>query len=617
MISVQTLAQSAPLPPPGALKKLSVEELLDLDVTSVSKKEEKLSRAASAIQVITRDDIYRSGATSIPEALRLASNLQVAQVDSRQWAITARGFNGTTANKLLVLIDGRTVYTPLFSGVFWDVQDTMLEDIDRIEVISGPGGTLWGANAVNGVINIITRSATETQGLLVSGGAGSVLRGFGGLRYGAQLGKHASYRVYGKAFDRDSTRRPTGVDAGDAWQSRQGGFRVDWLPPGDSVVTLQGDVYDGTISQLNAREVGVNGGNLVGRWTKTSSETSSFALQFYYDHTRRVIPSVFSESLNTYDADFQHRAGAGTRHDVSWGLNARWNDDHVDNSSALAFLPAVLTTRLYSGFVQDDVALVRDRLRLTLGTKLEHNDFSGFEYQPSARLALSLSNHQTFWAAVSRAVRTPSRIDRDFFVPAPLKLAGGPGFDSEKLVAYELGYRTQPRDDLSLSAATFYHHYDDLRSLEQTVPRVLANGLAGEGYGAEITSAYHAASWWRLQAGYTFLQLSLHKKPGSTDISSVAQEGDSPRHQLLVRSSMDLNERIRWDTTARYVDRLPNQRIPSYWALDFQLLVLLHEDLELSVAGQNLLDDSHPEFGQPASRKEIARSIYGRLTWRF
>lgn len=616
--SVATSAQKKSVPKSTSeLKQMSLDELTNYQVTSVSKKEEKLSQAASAIQVITQEDIRRSGATSIPEALRLASNLLVAQVDSRQWAITSRGFNGTTANKLLVLIDGRTVYTPLFSGVFWDVQDTLLEDIDRIEVISGPGGTLWGANAVNGVINIITKSAKDTQGLLVAGGGGSTLHDFGGVRYGGKLGDQAFYRGYVKHFDRDSSRRPNGSDAGDAWQTTQGGFRADWLARGDNAFTLQGDAYEGAIGQLNAGDVAADGGNVIGRWTKKLSDTSSVRLQFFYDHTHRMIPGTFSEDLNTYDVDFQHRFAVGGPHDVVWGLNYRLNHDHVGNSAVLAFLPAVLTTQLFSGFVQDEITLVENRLKLTLGTKLEHNDFSGFEYQPSARLSLRFTDRQTVWAAVSRAVRTPSRIDRDLFAPAPVNLAGGPGFDSEKLLAYELGDRIQPRDDLSFSAAAFYHNYDDLRSVERTVPIVLANGLTGKAYGTELTAIYLAAPWWRLHAGYTFLQLHLHKKPGSTDISSPGQEGDSPHHQLLFRSSMDLSERVQWDAMARYVDNLPNQRIPFYWGLDSRLAYLPRKDLEFSVVGQNLLDSRHPEFGTPATRKEIQRGVYGKVTWRF
>jgi iron complex outermembrane receptor protein len=357
----------------------------------------------------------------------------------------------------------------------------------------------------------------------------------------------------------------------------------------------------------------VSGANLIGRWTKTLSDTSNFKLQLYYDRTHRVIPNTFSESLDTYDVEFQHRFTAGTRHDVLWGVNYRLNHDSVVNSAGLAFLPPVLTTRLFSAFIQDELALLENRLKLTLGTKLEHNDFSGFEYQPSVRLALRVTADRTAWAAVSRAVRTPSRIDRDFFVPS--FLAGGPGFDSEKLIAYELGLREQPRENVSFSAAAFFHDYDDLRSLELTRPRVLANGLAGEAYGVEIAGTDQVFPRWRLAGGYTFLQLHLHKKPGSTDVTSEAQEGDSPRHQILARSSMDIGERFQWDATARYVERLQNQRIPSYSELDLRVAYLPGHNLELSVIGRNLLHNHHPEFGGPATRRELQRSVAGKITW--
>src|SRR5882762_9467776 len=295
------------LPPSSALKKLSVEELMDIEVTSVSKRPEKLSETASAIQVITQEDIRRSGVSSLPEALRLASNLEVAQVDSRQWAISARGFNNTTSNKLLVLIDGRTVYTPLYAGVFWDVQDTFLEDVDRIEVISGPGATVWGANAVNGVINIITRKAKDTQGTLLSGGGGTELRGFGGARYGGGIGRDLRYRIYGKYFDRDSSVLATGQDAHDSWHSGQIGFRGELNASQADVVTLQGDLYDGAVHQLTADPIGLGGGNLMSRWEHAFSESSDLKLQFYYDRTNRRVPASIAEGLDTYDVDLQHR----------------------------------------------------------------------------------------------------------------------------------------------------------------------------------------------------------------------------------------------------------------------------------------------------------------------
>src|SRR5690242_8892434 len=321
----------------GVLKRLSVEELMNVEVTSVSKRAEKLSQTASAIQVITQEEIRRSGASSLPEALRLATNLQVAQIDSRQWAISARGFNSTSSNKLLVLIDGRAVYTPLFSGVFWDVQDVPLADIDRIEVISGPGATLWGANAVNGVINIITKDANDTQGLLLSGGGGTELRGFGAARYGGALGTHGHYRIYGGGFGRDPTALPNGQDAKDDWHLGQGGVRVDWDASTNSHFAVQGDLYDGRIAQPTASDIAVSGGNVMAKWSRTISETATLAAQLYYDRTHRNIPGTFGEDLDTYDVDLQHQIRLGTRHNVVWGLGYRLINDHVANSAALAF----------------------------------------------------------------------------------------------------------------------------------------------------------------------------------------------------------------------------------------------------------------------------------------
>ena len=610
---------------PGDLKEKSLKELMEVIVTSVSKKPEKLSEAASAITVITQEDIRRSGATSLPEALRLAPNLEVAQVDSHEWAISARGFNSTTANKLLVLIDGRSVYTPLFSGVFWDVQDTLLEDVDRIEVISGPGATVWGANAVNGVINILTKSARDTQGFLLYGGGGTQERAFGGLRYGGQLGTNAYYRIYAKYFNRDDTPLPNGVDGQDAWQLGQGGFRVDWYPGEANQFTFQGDGYGGAIDQPANGDIRVAGGNLLGRWSHTFSEESDLKVQFYYDRTHRLVPLTFAEDLDTYDFDLQHRSRLGERQDIVWGLNYRLSEDRVANTPNFGFLPARLSFQLFSAFAQDEITLVRDRVRLTLGSKFEHNDFSGFEFQPSGRLSWTVTSRQTLWAAISRAVRTPSRIDRDFFVPAnpPFALAGGPNFISEELLAYELGYRVRPIDQLSFSLATFYNDYSNLRSLEPGPPSIIGNGLKGETYGAELAGNYQMTSWWRWQAGYTYLQEHIRLKSGSMDFNQGRGEGSDPQNQFFIRSSMDLPGKLTLDAALRYVDVLHNiangvrGTVPSYVELDARLSWTPIDNLELSVVGQNLLDRQHPEFGFPTSRHEIQRGGFVKVTWRF
>src|SRR6266446_877925 len=453
--------------PAKALKQLSLEELFDLEVTSVSQKPEPVSKTAAAVHVVTSDDIRRTGALSIPEALRYVPGVEVARVDSRSYAITARGFNGTTANKLLVLIDGRSVYTPLYSGVFWDAQDAFMEDIEQIEVIRGPGATVWGANAVNGVINVISKSAANTQGFLVTGGAGNMERGFAGARYGGALGPRAFFRVYAKAFDRGPSKLPHGQDAGDASRMHQGGLRADWTPTTADGVTVQGDFYGSGIDRRSAGPTDISGSNGLARWTRAFSGHSSLQLQGYYDRTKREIASTLNEALDTYDLTLNHHLAPAARHDVVWGLGFPLTDDDVRNSSALlAFLPPRLTQRLYTGFVQDEIALEADRLYLTMGSKVEHNSYTGFEYQPSLRLAWMPKPEQTLWAAASRAVRAPSRIDRDFFVPAqpPYFLVGDSTFQSEVLYAYELGYKSRPLTDLTASISTFYNVYDKLRS---------------------------------------------------------------------------------------------------------------------------------------------------------
>ena len=604
---------------PQALKKLSLEELFDLEVTTVSQKPESLSKAAAAIHVVTQDDLRRSGALSIPEALRASPGVEVAQVDARQYAITARGFNGTIANKLLVLIDGRSVYTPLFSGVFWDVQDVFMEDVEQIEVIRGPGATVWGANAVNGVINVLSKDASETQGFLVSGGAGDFENGFGGARYGGTLGSRASFRIYGKSFDRGPSRRTNGQEADDAFRMSQGGMRIDWSPTGSDRITLQGDGYGGHEDQATAAPIDVGGANGIARWSRQLSATSDLQLRVYVDHTDRDNPPTFAEKLDTYDAELRHRFAPASGHDLVWGANYRHTRDDVHNSAMLAFLPARVSHDLYSGFVQDEWTTAQNRLRLTVGSKFEHNDYSGLEIQPSGRLAWSASDGQTIWGAVSRAVRAPSRIDRDLFSPAvpPFLLAGGPDFESEVLLAYELGYKFQPLKTVTASIATYHNRYSQLRSLEGGPPYVLGNGLKATASGIETEINWQATRGWRFDLGYAYLSLDLSREPGSTDVSQIAQEGDSPRHQGYARSSLSLSRRLEFDVTTRYVSELVNQQVPCYAAADVHLGWQPRHALEVGLYGRNLFDRSHPEFGRPASRREVPRSLFGKVTCRF
>ncbi len=608
------------------LKNLSIEELMQIDVTSVSRRSERLNQAAAAITVVTAEDIRRSGVTSLPEAIRLINSVHVARQTQGTWAVSARGFNLTTANKMLVLIDGRSVYTPLFSGVFWDVQDTLLEDVERIEVIRGPGATLWGANAVNGVINIITRSAADTQGGLATAAAGNE-ESSGAARYGGTLalGDGGHYRVYGKVFDRDALVLVSGADSRDDMRMGQGGFRADWKTSVIDAFTVQGDAYSGQIGATTRDDTNVGGGNLAGRWTRTRSPRSGLELQVYWDRTHRYIPDVFEEHLDILDLDFQHRLPAGERHDVMWGFGYRWHHDRVDNSAAVAFLPGDRDFDLFSAFVQDEISFLDDRLDVTAGTKLEHNDSTGLEVQPSLRAAWKPNDRRTLWGAVSRAVRSPTRIDEDavFYAPngSPI-LLGSRDFESEDLIAWELGYRIQVTPELLMDLATFYNVYDQLRSQEPPpgggLPRVFANRVEGETYGAELRFNAQPVQGWRLQLAYAHLEKDLEAEPGSRDPFGGLTEGNDPEGRASLRSLLDLPFGLEVDTWLRYVGELPSPLVDDYVELDLHLGWQARENLGFSLVGQNLLHESHAEFG-PAGpfREEIERSFYGKVTWRF
>jgi iron complex outermembrane recepter protein len=598
------------------LAHLSIEELGDIEITSVSKRTELLSDAAASVYVITADDIRRSGATSIPEILRLAPNLQVARVDASQYAITARGFNSTTANKLLVLIDGRSVYTPLYSGVFWDVQDIMPESIERIEVISGPGGTLWGANAVNGVINIISRHSKDTTGTLVSAGAGNDERNLA-LRHGGKLGEDGSYRLYAKGFSRDNTTHANGTDVQDSWDKKQVGFRTDWQRGGDAFM-VEGNAYDGKIDQAIYDDKTISGSHVIGRWNRALSDRSSVETQAYYDRTKRNYPGTFGETLETWDIYVQHRFPWGEKHDVVWGGGYRLSRDDVTNSALLAFLPAQRNLALANVFMQDTIALAAD-LQLTLGGKLEHNSYTGLEFQPNARLAWKLPDQALLWSALSRSVRTPSRIDAEFFAPGspPFTfLVGNPDFQSEIQTTFEVGYRMRPKANASFSISAYYNAYDKLRSVEPGPPLVLANKLEGNTYGIEMWGTYRVNDWWRLSAGYNYMKIDLRTKPGSGDVFS-AKTGTDPSHQFSLRSSMNLASNLEFDLALRSIGTLPNPYVPGYTALDARLGWQPSKDLEISLTGSNLLDPHHMEFGSAQTGSELKRSFHLGATWKF
>jgi iron complex outermembrane receptor protein len=597
------------LPDQKVLKKMSLEELMAIEVSSVSRRPERLSEAASAIQVITREDIRRSGATRLPEALRLAGNLEVTQFDAAQWAISARGFNSPLANKLLVLIDGRSVYSPLFTGVFWDAQDVLLEDIEQIEVISGPGATLWGANAVNGVINITTRKAKDTQGLLLLGAGGTELHGMGGARYGAALGPNARFRVYGKYADRDGTALPNGDNVPNDWTMGQGGFRVDWDASAADLVTLQGDFAEDRMGIPGSDPLN-RGVNVLGRWSHRMSERSDVRVQVYVDRIHRDLQPSYDDLLTTYDVDVQHRIFAGERNEIVWGVGFRQVDDDFESPALPPALQAV-SLSTFSAFAQDEIGLVKDRLHLTLGTKVEHNEYTDFEFQPGIRLAWRVNSRQTLWTAFSRAVRTPSRLDRD--------ILPGRDFVSEVLLASELGYRLQAAERLSLSVAAFYHDYDDIRSVEVGTSVTLGNGQEGESYGLESTARYRVTDRWQLQAGFSELRVEIRPKPGSTDPSFGKAEAADSRHHLFARSFLDLPGDLELDAGYRYVSRItnPNVATPGYSELDLRLAWRPIPKLELSIVGQSLLHKRHAEFGATGAEQLIKRGVYTKAVWGF
>lgn len=609
----------------SSLKKLSLEELMNIEVTSVSKNPERLSEAPSAIQVITSDDIRRSGLTSLPEVLRLAANLQVARANASQWAISARGFNNVLADKLLVMIDGRTVYTPLYAGVYWDVQNVMLEDVDRIEVISGPGGTLWGANAVNGVINIITKSSKATKGVFLQAGAGNQLPWMANARFGGSIGEKINYRVYGMGYKLADTRLAEGgAKANDAWSIGQGGIRVDYDASAKDQLTVQGDFYDGFPNPDGTSAVIAMGGNVLARWSHKISERSNWRIQTYYDQTWRDLRNGFSEKLQTLDLDWQLRFPLGKNHEFTWGGDLRHMNDKTHNLELFAFEPAKKILHIYATFLQDKITLVPNKLDITLGSKIEHNTYTGFEYSPSARLAWMPARTHLLWAAVSRAVRTPSRIDRDFTLSlAPGQPLIAPGnFISTTLVAYEAGWRAQAGSGISFSLSPFVHVYNRLRSVEPGPPPTgfpftIANGVKGHSYGIEFAGNWQATDWWRLRGGYTFLKKKLEIKEGSNDLNGATAESNDHENQILLQSFFDIGNQVEAGIMFRHISKLPQPPVPSYSGLDLRVAWKMTDFLELSVTGQNLLDDRHPEFipSSPSARTMV-RSVYGQITCR-
>ncbi|MCP4691011.1 MAG: TonB-dependent receptor, partial [Desulfobacterales bacterium] len=637
------------------LKSLSLEDLAGLEVTSVSRKTEKLSDVAAAVFVITNEDIRRSGVTSIPEALRMAPGVEVARINANVWAITARGFNSYFANHLLVMIDGRTVYSPLSSGVFWNVQDVLMEDIERIEVIRGPGASLWGANAVNGIINIITKSSTETCGGLVAAGAGTEERGSGAVRYGGRFGENAHLRVYAKYFDRDAGADAPGFEANDDWRMFRGGFRADWTLSGHDNLTLQGDVYGGSAgvtytlpmltppyTNIVREDAELEGGNLLARWKHAFSEAGDMALQVYYDRTENA-DSFKNETRDTVDVDVQHGFSIGDRHDLLWGFGHRWTRDYLGDVPTSRYRPRGRTLKRFSLFIQDQVALVDDALWLIVGSKFENNDYTGWEVQPTGRLLWKPRESHTFWAAVSRAVRTPSISEREGWLQLSVFPPGAPGnpgplsimmlkrpnddFASEELIASEAGFRFTSSERFICDISLFYNVYDDLNAFQNhpplpapdpdnphmVMPVEFINAGKARTRGVELAAVVSPVDWNRIRIAYTHLHVDE-----VVDVGNV--KGRSPEHRFSLRSSMDLSHDLELDLWARYVGELSDLDVEDYVTLDVRLAWRPNENLEVSLVGQNLLEDEHMEFQQPFSpiaSTAVERGVYGKVTWRF
>jgi len=647
---------------PQNLAEMSLEQLGNVEVTTVSKAPQEVMKTPAAVFVITQEDIRRSGATNIPEALRLAPGVQVAQIDGNHWSVSIRGFAGQFSKDLLVLVDGRSVYTPLFEGVYWDLPYVMLEDVDRIEVIRGPGGTIWGSNAVNGVINIITKSASDTHGVLATTGSGTVDQGTGAFRYGGIAGKSFDYRIYGMGEIRGQQEHPDG-DGFDHWRMGQIGFRTDWKSGQKDTFTVQGDMYRGEsgessyIGSFNPpaemAEQGfgyLSGGDLLARWQHTSGEGSDIQIQTYFDRTNRQ-DFELGETRDTFDVDFvQHQRVHGDQ-ELTWGLGARVSPSHfIQSSEGVNFLPASQLDSIYSGFVQYELPIVRDKLTLTAGTKLEHNNFSGFDYQPSVRLMWTPTDRQSFWTAVTRAVRTPSRLDQDVQfdifqeyyegIPLYFQIEGDPKLKAEQLIAYEAGYRTQVGRKLYIDFTAFYNSYDNLQGYgpaglgEAPIPGPTpappaspvylyfllpyANVIQGHTVGTEIAPDWKITSWWQVRGSFSYLHMSLRDKQDFTDTGGLlgSYMGSSPGSMVGLQSFFNLPKHFELDETFRYSAALPAQDVGSYSTADVRLGWHVGEGLDFSLVGQNLLQPYHVEFGgDPGPLIGIKRAVFGKITW--
>ncbi|CAN7327592.1 TonB-dependent receptor plug domain-containing protein [Rhizobacter sp. LjRoot28] len=594
---------------------LSLEQLSEVTVSSVSRRAERLDAVPAAVFVIQAEDIRRSGATSLPGAMRLAPQLIVARADANQYAISARGFNNVLANKLLVLIDGRPVYSPLFSGVFWEAQDILLEDIERIEVVTGPSTAMWGTNAVNGLIHVITKSAVATQGVSAEAHAGSTERG-AALRFGGEAGDDAHYRVSVRAHDRSNTEQADGTALRDGADGVQATFRGDWSR-GDDALQFQAALYESTIDQAPvAREV--SGGHLRGQWARGHDDGRATLVQVYAEQTERRQAGGFGESRNTADLVAQHEfEPASGQHSVV-GLGYRHSRGRVDNTPSIAFEPALQDAAWSRVFAQNQSVLLPG-LELTLAGNVERNPYTGTEFLPSLRIAWQTGYQHLAWASLSRAVRAPSRIDRDLYQPdqAPGGLAGGPDFQSEVANVGELGLRGQPHPRLSYAATLFHHEHKGLRSATATpVGLQWQNHLEGYTRGLEMSGSWRVADSWKLAAGGVWLRTRLHASPGTVDAGGRRSLGNDPDSVWSLRSAWDITAWLRWDVNIRHVDALPDPAVPAYTAVDSRLAWQYAPDLEVSVTVLNAFDPSHAEWGASPGRAEFQRSAALQLRWR-
>jgi iron complex outermembrane receptor protein len=644
----------------STLKQLSVEELSQIEVVSASKEPTEAFRSPVAVYVVTGDQIRRSGATTIPDALRLAPGVEVAQIDGNKWSVGIRGFGSRLSRSVLVLIDGRTVYTTLFAGTYWEVQDTVMEDIDRIEVIRGPGGTIWGPNAVNGVINIITREAKTTHGNLVSAGGGNVEQGSLTYRYGGGNGQTFDWRVYAKSFTRGPEHHQDSANFDD-WRAVQTGGRMDWTRArgagkSTDAFTVQGDFYreeagervqatsyTAPYSQNVDANANLSGGNILARWKRTLSNGGDIQFQTYYDRTNRHEPN-FGELRNNFDADFQERFPVLARQRFTWGLGARLSQgDGIDVVSGLTFTPLNRTDDLLTGFFQDEIALIENELSVTVGTKLLHTEFTHAALEPTARLAWTPGTKNTLWAAVTHTVRTPSRVETDMNLlgyvatlangtPYLARFNANPDFAPEQMTGYELGFRRLLTNSLSVDIASFYNHYHDLLSEEITgapfletdpapthylLPAQFRNGLLANTKGVELSSDWSPAKFWRLSGSYSFLHMNVERKPLSADVGTAPiVAGSSPGHEATIQSSFDISRKVELDLTYRYVSALPGQLVPAYSTGDARLGWRIGGYLELALVGRNLFQPWHFEYGgDPGPLAGISRNVYARLTW--